>query len=194
MQKKAAAHNQLVDDIVAGIVYPRLLQAHSMTPEQFRQVFHQLITQNLVDVSDLKGFSTLVEPEADDDSVFDAQSRRFNRQDLDFPLPVYEAENPLIMGHIINLSKWGLKVEGIICHKGEIRAFMTPRHRTLYLEPVHFEAICRWKGAQYTGQNPVGGFEVLDFYIGSFEILIQNIDSISTAERRSINEHDWIEV
>jgi hypothetical protein len=194
MSKKASQPNQLIDDIVSGMVYPRLLQAHNLTAEQFRDVFHQLITQNLVSVSDLKGFSSLVDPDAYDDSIFDAQSRRFNRLELDFPLPVYEAENPLIMGHIINMSKWGFKMAGIHCNKGEIRAFMTPRHRTLYLEPVHFEAICRWKGAQYTGQDPVGGFEVLDFYLGSFEILLENIASISMSERRSITEHDWVEV
>lgn len=194
MPRRASDVHPMVEAIRSGIPYTRLLEDFRLTAEGFRMLLQRLIAEEDLNPADLQGEASSDEPNAYDDTIFDAQSRRFERRRIDFALPVSDVDNPLLVGYIADLSKWGARISGIHCEVGEMREFTTFSHKKFYLEPVRFEGICRWTKTRLIHQTPTAGFEALEFRLSGFDILLQNIDALSESERTSITEFDWTEV
>lgn len=191
MKRRPVRAVDLLGDIQKGKLYSEILARFGLKPAQFRPLFEELLADHLLSPGDLCGESSLDDPDTVDEFIFDPTNRIFERLDITYPLPVINIEKGVVAGHALNLSKWGLKISGIISNMGDLQAFVIPSNKRLNTTRVEMEAICRWKGVQFEDLTPVAGYEALTFFDGSFDALLSELKMLSSGQMRSITEDDW---
>ncbi len=193
MPRRPVRAIDLLGDIQQGKMYSEILARFGLKPADFRRLFEELLTDHLLSPKDLCGESSLDDPDTVDEFIFDPTNRVFERLDINYPLPVYNGETGEITGHVVNMSKWGMKIRGLKSNLGDLKPLVIPSHKRHRTTRVELEAICRWKGVQFEDLTPVAGYEALTFFDGSFDALLSELKLLSSGQTRIITEDDWVE-
>lgn len=69
---------------------------------------------------------------------------RMQRDEIDFPLVICDAENSDITGLVKDISDDGIRIGGLETEVDEIRTFSLRADELFQVEPILFEAKCRW--------------------------------------------------
>jgi len=143
-------------------------------------------------------FSKLVDAKAIKPSEFNERSAPANeapypdmpsdfrisiRDELDFPLPVYEKDLPEDRGLVKDVSPTGLGVKGIEADVGEIKTLVIPAHELFHVNSIEVEAQCRWVARDGISGVFSAGFEIISVISGSLEELQIMIRSIPLEDR-----------
>ncbi len=163
-QRKIKVGN-VVTDIRSGMTDAQLMEKYEISAIGLRQLFKQLLEAKAIQFSELRARNA---PYQDVAALDDFRSAL--RDQVTFPLTIYERNNPDNTGSICDISKTGLRTKGVRARLNEIKTFVVPAQESDFGESVIFQAICRWNQIE-TGSGDFGGFDLIKVLNGNWRDL-----------------------
>lgn len=174
--------NSIVKDIRSGITDSQIMTKYHLSSRGLKSLFRKLLDSQAItpfEYTEWAGFFG--------NSVELNDVRLFNRETLDFQLPVHEAGNLRIKGQILNLSETGIGVWGIPTEVGQDKTLMVPVKGAT----VVAVARCHWKKVGQRPGESVAGFEIVKVLQGNWESLVQRIQLL--IQKRREHAASWLE-
>jgi len=157
------------------------MEKYKITIKELEMVFKKLIEVKAIKPSEVKAQSAPAEqlhyPEMHSDF------RISLREQLDFPLPVYEKDFPETRGLVKDVSSTGLGMKGIEVGVGEVKTLVIPAHELFHVNQIEVEAKCRWVAKKGISGDLEAGFEIVKVLSGSLEELQMLIRSLPLEDR-----------
>lgn len=145
-----------LNDIRGGMKPVDLMLKYKLSPDAFRQVIKKLIKASHATRDD-----STAQRKNDAPSPASRDLRQFVRKGIDFPLAVYDGIDQLEEGRVVDVSKKGVRIQGIVTKVGDRRTFIVRFGRGDGRHPFVFEAVCRWSQRDpVRPQDSVAGFEI----------------------------------
>jgi Mor family transcriptional regulator len=141
-------------DIRGGMNSSELRKKYGLTDETLRQVVKKLLAAE-GKRSAADGPETLIEEPAE----FLATSE-FVRHEVDFDLPVYEADRPDVFGMVRDVSEGGMSVAGIEARQGDIKTLVVLGDELGQVSSFEFEGCCRWAFVDSVDGACLAGFAI----------------------------------
>jgi hypothetical protein len=154
-RKKRIRIREFVQDIWSGLSNLQLMEKHRLSPRELRRAFEKLIDLEGVDFTAL--YRPPIHPEI---NISDACSRKTERHNIAFRVPIYEPHSPDVQGAVRNISDQGIGISGIEATPGEIKSFVIESKHPAGIEQIQLHAECRWTDTDSTTSEPVGGFRM----------------------------------
>ncbi|MBM4325868.1 MAG: hypothetical protein FJ118_01780 [Deltaproteobacteria bacterium] len=171
-KRKIRAH-EIVADIRGGLNGADIMQKYRLTPKGLGNCLKKLVEAGFLEASELSGDLSF------DETTTGRWTNRVPRDKLEFPLPIFETENPEVRGKVRDITKNGVGVEGIASRENEIKAFVIPADEFFLVDPVVFKAECRWVRQDEPGGPLLSGFEIVSVSEGSFQELRKLLDALT---------------
>jgi hypothetical protein len=171
--EKEIKAKELVSDIVSGLGDNELMQKYKLTFRGLQSVFRKLVDLKIVEEASLEG--RLVPPLNAETTVI----TRLPRKDIYVPLPVQDADNPGVLGLIVNISERGLGVKGLKAEVDEVKRLVIKPDKFVELKPVTLKAKCRWVKPHDDQQEILSGFETVSIaqdQVQELKNLIETMD------------------
>ena len=177
---------KVAKDIRAGLTDAQLMKKYSLTPKGLSIVLNKLVEIRVLSFEDLQRR----EPDFENGEVYNPPSdfRRFERDQVDFLLPVYEQKNPQARGLVLNISEQGMGVRGIRSGVHETKTYVIRADEVFQVEPIVCEATCRWMTLNREDRYCVGGYEVNAFLSGDFKTVQHLMRALTLEERLALKE------
>lgn len=166
--KRRIDTKELVADIRSNQSDAELMEKYRLSSRGLQRVFTKLVNSGSVVAADLSGRSFLY-----DDSVTLKKLRGSVRAIPILSMDVYERIDPLIIGQITDLSEVGVGVSGLKAQVGELKSLVVVPDEFLEVEPLSFEAKCRWSRMRDQGKICNAGFEITDISAGDYIQLLE---------------------
>jgi hypothetical protein len=166
-----------VRDLHAGLSDAKLMEKYKLKPTELSGLFKQLLDAGIMKPADLYGRSVL-----QDYAAPTTTHRILPREDIDFPLAIYEAKTKT-KGFIRDLTAEGVGIKGIAARVDEVKTFVVPAREFFGAGRVVFEAKCRWMKNDAQQRTCMTGFEILKVIEGNMNELLNCIGALSYAER-----------
>jgi len=144
----------ILADIRGGMIQSDLLKKYALTDQMLRQVARKLLAAE-GRRSAYDGPETFIEEPAE----FLA-TREFVRHEVDFDLPVYEADRPEILGMVRDVSEEGISVAGIEASQGDIKTLVVLGDELGQFSSFEFEGYCRWAFTDSMDGACLAGFAI----------------------------------
>lgn len=144
----------ILADIRGGMARSDLLKKYSLTDETLRQVVQKLLASE-GKRSAADGPETVIE-EPDEFLA----THEFVRHEVDFNLPVYEADRPDIFGTVRDVSEAGMSVAGIEASQGDIKTLVVLGDELGQFSSFEFEGHCRWAFTDSVDGACLAGFAI----------------------------------
>lgn len=164
---------EIVADIRGGLNGADIMQKYRLTSKGLGNCLKKLVDAGFVEERELSGNLSF------DDTTTGGWTKRVPRDKLEFPLPIFETENPGVRGRVRDLTKNGVGVEGIDSRENETKAFVIPADEFFLVDPVVFQAECRWVRQDEPGGPFLSGFEIVSVSEGSFQELKKLLDALT---------------
>ncbi len=144
----------ILTDIEAGMSRPDLMRKYGLSEEMLRRVSKKLLdARGTRSASD--GPETLIE------EPFNLLGTvEFVRHEVDFELPIYEAQRPEILGMVRDLSEKGISVEGIEADEGDVMTLVILGDEFGAFSSFEFQGRCRWSVGDENGGTCLTGFSI----------------------------------
>lgn len=185
--KKQVKTTEVLADIRSGMADKELRDKYKLTARGLAGLFHQLLDVGAISVNELVGRSELRGDE-DFSGFTTAEFRVLGREAIDFPLLIYDALNPGIVGLVKDISDDGIRISGVETEVEEIRTFSLRADELFRVEPILFEAKCRWSVKKGLQQIPLAGFAVTNMMEGSLKALRTIMATLSLEERTAFKK------
>jgi hypothetical protein len=179
--KREIKARDFVADLRSGLSDRDLMEKYELTVKDLEVVFRKLIQAKAIGPSERKG--TSAQP---DDTPYPEMPSDFRisvREQLDFPLPVYEKDFPETRGLVRDVSATGVGTKGIEVEVGDVKILIIPAHELFHVNPVEVEAKCCWSKEEGIHGDCIAGFEIVNVLEGSLEDLQMMIRSIPLEDR-----------
>jgi uncharacterized protein (DUF433 family) len=145
----------MVEDIRSGMTDAELMEKYALSAEGLRRIFQTLTEEGTIDPEDLYGT-----PGSKHDTVFVEDSRQAARHFLAVTVDVYESERPEIRGILSDITEKGIAIAGIEARVGETTTFVIPAENFVGVDPIEFEARCRWATKEKDTGEWFAGFQI----------------------------------
>lgn len=184
--KRVINTKKVAADVRSGLTDEQLMKKYSLTPKGLSMVLNKLVEIQIISFEDLQRR----EPDFENGEVYSPPSdfRKFERDEVDFPLPVYERENPQARGFVLNISEHGMGVRGIRSGVHETKTYVIRADEVFQVEPIVCEATCRWIAPAREDRSCVGGYEVVAFLSGDFKTVQHLMRALTLEERLALKE------
>ncbi len=160
-QRKIKA-GEAVKDIRSGMTDSELMEKYKISAIGLRQLFKQLLEAKAIQFSELRARNAPYEDAADLDDF-----RSSLRDQVTFPLTIYEEINPNNKGMISDISRTGLRIGGVSARTGEVKTFVVPAEHSDLNSPVIFQAVCKWVQAE-SDSGDSSGFDLVKVLSGNW--------------------------
>lgn len=169
---------ELVEYIRSGMSDPELMERYQLSLEGLRQIFNELVEAKVVSAQELYGRSD-AKPVAEEEQVL---LRRSVRIRMELPLRIYEIEYSTIKkeGRVRDISDMGVGVRGIEATPGDTKTFLVVADKSLQVDPIVFQAECRWVRREGSEREHIVGFEIRNIPDSSAEGLRKLIGQLKT--------------
>jgi hypothetical protein len=174
--KRAIKAKDMVNDIRAGLTNLELMEKYQLSSKGLQSIFTKLIEAKAVQDGELGGRVPLAE-----DTVRLDHKRVLPRNYVVVRLPVYEAENLIVEGHVRDISEKGLQVAGLSAAVGQGKTLLLQATDFADIHPFAFEACCRWVKSESDPDGSVAGFEITDISDGAMQELQKLIQALTIA-------------
>jgi len=168
-------------DMRSGMSDHELMDKYRLTEKGLAGVFDKLLELKAITLSELQARSPFY-----DEPFIPGEFRVTPREDLDFPLPVYDKATPRIKGLVHDITENGVGVRGIPTRVDQLRTFVIPVHEFFRSEPVVFQAKCRWVKEDDDARRFAAGFEFVTVLAGSMEELRSLIRALTLEDRQAL--------
>lgn len=165
----------VLNDIRSDMIDSEIMQKHHISAKDLRQLYRELVETKSVDIAEL-----YCRPVYWDNSVDQEPRREFPRLLLAFILPVHDMLDPEVKGIVADVTEKGMKLEGIEARVGEKRRLVINPSRFGNLDPIAFEAECRWAKTSEGGARPTAGFRITDISEAALQELRRFIRFVTT--------------
>jgi hypothetical protein len=157
----------IIDDLRAGMTKLELMEKYQISPKGLGKILKELATLDVISASEPH------EPPAV--LVYDLDAvdgiRALPRQPLTIVLPifiyggVYDSNKGRVLqkrGTVRDITEKGVGVRGIKARVDEVKTFVIPANDFFEIDPIVFEARCRWLGPQDRATDSIGGFQIVN--------------------------------
>ena len=144
----------ILGDIHAGLSRSELMKKYELSEKMLLQVSKKLL--------DARGKRSAVDnPETVviDPAEF-LETCELVRHEVDFDLPVYEANRPEIHGMVRDVSEEGVSVAGIDANVGDIKTLVVLGDELTQFFSFEFVGYCRWAFTDATDGTRLAGFTI----------------------------------
>lgn len=176
--KKTIKAVAIVRDIRAGMADAALRDKYRLTEKGLQTVFLKLLDTGLIAPSDLE-----LRPHVHAERIIDQPIRLLDRKKLDFALEIYEYDNPDVRGIVVDISERGVGIRGMDAGVGDVKTFVIAADDLFQIDPVMFEAVCRWVGGEDLTRGSFGGYELTDPSETGLRDLLDLINALSMDKR-----------
>jgi len=175
-QKRKIRAVELAEHIRSGMADSELMEIYQLSSEGLQHIFKQLVEAKVMTAEELYGRSPAA-PVSEEDRL---RLRRSARIKMELPLRIYEIEYSTIKneGRVRDISATGVGVRGIGANPGEIKTFLVVADKSLQLDPIVFQAECRWEKREGAEREHVVGFEIRNIPDSSAEGLERLIERL----------------
>jgi hypothetical protein len=164
---------EVVADIRGGMNGADIMQKYRLTPVGLGKCLTKLVDAGVLEKHEISS-DLLV-----DETTTGGWTRRAPRDKLEFPLPIFERKDPRVRGKVRDITKSGVGIEGIASSENETKGFVIPADEFFLVDPVVFEAECRWVRQDEPGGPYLSGFEIKSVSAGSFQELRKLLDALT---------------
>lgn len=175
MSKRQITAEEVLDDIRSDMIDSEIMQKHQVTAKELRDVYRALCESKSVDLAEM-----YCRPVYWDNNVDLEPRREFPRLLLAFILPVHDRDNPDARGIVADVTEKGMKLEGMEAKVGEKRWLTVNPTRFGDMDPIDFEAECRWSKTEGPDQRPVAGYRITEISDGALQELRRFIRFVTT--------------
>jgi hypothetical protein len=172
--KRKIVARHIVDDIRSEMTDPELMEKYRLTSRGLQSVFRKLLDAGLLDLADVYGRTPFF-----DDTIEVDEIRMVPREELEFPLPIYDAQKPEIRGIVNDITERGIGVVGIGTRIDETRNFVIPADEFFRCSPVAFRARCRWVNSSDGDERGTAGFQITEVSRGDLAKLRKLIQALT---------------
>lgn len=144
-------------DVRAGLSDEQLMDKYKLTSLGMRKALTKLLDAEVLEPDEITGRLPLFQSSVAIEGV-----RLHSRNFLLFPVPVFEAQNILAEGVILDITEQGLKTLGIPAHVGETKTLAIRADEFHDIYPFVFDAVCQWTETGRGDEGPTAGFEITD--------------------------------
>lgn len=152
--KHAVSSREIVADIRAGLTAHSLMDKYQVSLEKLQNIFLQLLDAHAIERSRLEPLLSIPRTRLDV-----GRRRELFRNYAFIKLSIFDMENLLNEGTIVDLSTKGFQTMGIPANVGDTKEFVVEPGYLLDVVPFNMEAICRWVSTGDEGKC-VAGFEI----------------------------------
>jgi hypothetical protein len=144
----------IIADLRSGITEAALMTKYNISSEALQKALTQLLEDGYISQAEYDWRPT----EYYDDVIIESM-RELPRLKLDLDVPVLDTDDPVIQGLVRDITERGLKVEGIPCRVDETRRLAILTDQLARIDPVEFEANCRWVSKD-SDDKYIAGFQI----------------------------------
>ena len=173
--KRTINAKEIVSDIRSGMINQRLMDKYHVSLDKLHNIFKQLLDAHAIERTALEPLISIPYQQ------FKIEKRRqLHRGYVFVNLPIYDLENLLNKGTVVDISETGLQVSGIPTNVGDTKNLLVQADYFLDVYPFVFEGKCKWISKAEDG-NLLSGFEITSITEGELEELrkITNLLALS---------------
>jgi hypothetical protein len=173
----------VINDLRAGMSKLELMEKYQISPKALGSILTELATLDAI---------TATEPHEPPRSLaYDVGSlegvRLVPRQRLMIVLPiliyggVYDSNRGRVMqkkGTVRDITEKGVGVRGITARLDELKTFVIPANDFFEIDPIVFEARCRWLSSKDRDADSIGGFQIMNISEPSLRDLRRLVHSL----------------
>ncbi len=172
--KRTVRLKEVVADIRAGLTDAELMERHQLPHKELQRAFQQLLAEKAITEGELYGRASLY-PQTVAISLQDVDDSE--RHYLAFPVPIYEAGNPSVVGRVREMTETDIGVIGIEAKEKDVKTLIIFPEKFLSVAPFKFQAKCRW--VQQEAEGTYSGFEIIKISDEGREKLERLIQTLS---------------
>jgi len=176
-KKRIIDARSFLEDLRSGMKDADLMAKYSLTGKGLQSALRKMVAAGVLESVELESRSIEYT-----DSVGVQGLRRLDRNPLDFPLPIYDENNPQIRGIVHDITEKGVGTVGIRTQAHDVRVFAIPANEFFLVEPVVFEAKCRWTRTDKIDGSLLAGFEIITVSRGNLKALRKLIQALTFAD------------
>ena len=145
---------EVVSDIRSGMNNRQLIGKYKVSVNSLHNLLRKLVNFKALQISEAQVLLSSIPEE-----LAVKERRKEGRHYVFVPLPIYDVNNLLDEGQVMDLSEGGLRTSGLEAKIGEKREFLIQADYFAHVFPFCFEAECRW--VSQTEEEPCfAGFQI----------------------------------
>jgi len=174
--RRSVKAKEIVSDIRSGMTNQQLIDKYNVSVNSLHNLLRKLVDIKVVQKSEVQALLSSVPG-----GIAYEERRKDPRYYLLVPLPIYDVNNLLEEGQVVDVSEGGLRITGLAAKVGEKREFLLQADHYAHVFPFCFEAVCRW--ASQTEEEPwFAGFQITSISEGGFVELRKIIRELTISE------------
>lgn len=144
-------------DVRLGLSDMDLMEKYRLSYDQLQKGYEDIIRKGIMSRGELFGRSSLLaETISLPVDYFENKSAAY----LAFPVPVYEAGKPGVVGRIRNMTERDLGLIGIRARVDDLKTLVISPEKFAKIQPFSLDAECLWSEEKASGEY-VAGFEIV---------------------------------
>jgi hypothetical protein len=163
-EKRVVNAKQLMRDIRDGMPASAIMSKYQISPHSLRKAFRKLIDFEIASKAELGALANLHATTADGKSM-----RRIPRKPINFPLQIFQNDDPFHPGLVKDVSRKGVCIEGMDFGVTDEKSFIIRTGSLSEHITVIFDAKCRWVHKE--GRKTRAGFEITSISVLDSEML-----------------------
>jgi hypothetical protein len=171
--------SDFVADIRSGMTTSQLMKKYRLSARECQSLFRQLEEHS----SDPRSLYRR-ETSDDADESTEKSVRLFPRLDVALPLAIYDVKRPESQGFVLDVSKGGLRVQGIQVQRDETLTLVVRADTLFRIEPVVFDAQCRWVRRKGRHGMHVAGLQITDISERNTQALQRLVQAVELANKQ----------
>jgi hypothetical protein len=179
--KRKIKAKDIVGDIRSGTKDSDLMEKYRLTARGLQSIFSKLVEAGVMESQELSGRSLDLS-----DTVALETVRVLQREEIDFPLPIYDASNPANAGIVSDITEKGVGTLGIEALVNEVKTFVIPADEFFMAGRLVFIANCRWVERTEAQGTWKAGFKVIQVSSGDLKGLRKLMEALTLRERRGL--------
>ncbi|MEI8181827.1 MAG: hypothetical protein WCG29_03900 [Desulfomonile sp.] len=174
--KRTIKARQILADIKSGLSNELLMDKYNVSLNALQNIFRKLLDANALQEGEVEQRLS-----ATPEKLPVGKQRTLQRNYVFVRLPIYDLENLLSEGLVLDISEEGLQVNGIATKVGEKKGFLVQADYFVDVFPFSFEAECKWASMTEEGEW-AAGFKIKSISEGGLEELRKLIRMLSLSD------------
>ncbi len=150
-EKRKIKAKEIIADIKSGMTDQDLMAKYNVSQNALKSIF-----QKLMDAGSLRENELEERIPSDRLKTYGEKPRDLHRNYVFVKLPIYELENLLHEGEVVDITEGGIQVLGIESKVGEKKGFLIQADYFADVFPFSFEAECKWAAQEKDGRWRAG--------------------------------------
>lgn len=153
--KRSIKASEIVADIRSGMTNHNLIDKYHVSLVKLQHIFRQLLDARAIERSELEPLLSIPQERLDV-----GKRRRLHRSYVFVKLPIFDLENLLNQGTIVDISEKGFQASEIPARVGDRKQFLVQADYFADVFPFVFEAKCLWS-SKLQDRPWFAGFEIM---------------------------------